>query len=70
MKRIAIPKTEWNERLTQLLSSHEIYAPLENEYSLDYARLTSETFLPPREGECYIIGTALSQSIDPWHSQL
>jgi sulfhydrogenase subunit beta (sulfur reductase) len=43
MKRIAIPKTEWNERLTQLLSSHEIYAPVENDYCIDYARLTVET---------------------------
>lgn len=39
MNRISIPKQEWDEKLLQSLSSHEIYAPLENEFSCDYVKL-------------------------------
>jgi sulfhydrogenase subunit beta (sulfur reductase) len=43
MKRITIPKHEWDERIQELLSSWNFYAPVENEFSCDYALLSSET---------------------------
>ena len=43
MSRIAIPKHEWDERLKQLLSSLDLYAPVENDFSCDYVKLDSET---------------------------
>ena len=43
MNRISIPKHEWDERLLQLLSSDEVYAPVENEFSCDYVLLDAET---------------------------
>jgi hypothetical protein len=43
MSRIAIPKHEWDERLTQLLSSLDLYAPVENDFSCDYVKLDVET---------------------------
>lgn len=43
MNRISIPKQEWDERLLDSLNSHRIYAPLENDYSCDYAKLEAET---------------------------
>lgn len=39
MSRISIPKHEWDERLLQLLSSFDIYAPVENEFSCDYVKM-------------------------------
>jgi ferredoxin len=39
MSRIAIPKHEWDERLLHLLSSHDLYAPVENDFSCDYVKL-------------------------------
>jgi sulfhydrogenase subunit beta (sulfur reductase) len=42
MTRISIPKQEWDERLTKLLSSCTIYAPVENDFSLDYLKLVPE----------------------------
>ena len=44
MKRIAIPKREWDERLQLNLSSFDLYAPVENEFSCDYALLDAHTF--------------------------
>lgn len=43
MNRIAIPKKEWDERLNQLLSSFDLYAPVVNEFSCDYVKLDAET---------------------------
>ncbi|MEN8227136.1 MAG: 4Fe-4S dicluster domain-containing protein [Bacteroidota bacterium] len=43
MNRISIPKHEWDERLMQLLSSFELYAPVKNEFSCDYAIVDSDT---------------------------
>lgn len=43
MNRIAIPKKEWDERLNQLLSSFDLYAPVINEFSCDYVKLDAET---------------------------
>ncbi len=43
MTRIAIPKHEWDERLHQLLSSHDLYAPVDNDFSMDYVKLDAET---------------------------
>ena len=43
MSRIAIPKHEWDERLNQLLSSFDLYAPVENDFSCDYIKLDAET---------------------------
>lgn len=43
MNRIAIPKHEWDERLTDLLSSFDLYAPVENDFSSDYIRLDAGT---------------------------
>jgi sulfhydrogenase subunit beta (sulfur reductase) len=43
MNRIAIPKHEWDERLNQLLSSHDLYAPVENDFSCDYVKLEAHT---------------------------
>jgi hypothetical protein len=43
MSRIAIPKHEWDERLTQLVSSLDLYAPVENDFSCDYVKLDVET---------------------------
>jgi len=43
MNRIAIPKHEWDERLYQLLSSHDLYAPVDNGFSMDYVKLDAET---------------------------
>lgn len=43
MNRISIPKHEWDERLLQLLSSFEVYAPVENEFSCDYAIVDADT---------------------------
>jgi len=43
MKRITIPKHEWDERIQALLSSWNFYAPVENEFSCDYALLDAET---------------------------
>jgi ferredoxin len=43
MNRIAIPKQEWDERLNQLLSSFDLYAPVESDYSCDYVKLDAET---------------------------
>jgi sulfhydrogenase subunit beta (sulfur reductase) len=43
MNRIAIPKHEWDERIQELLSSWNFYAPVENEFSCDYALLVAET---------------------------
>lgn len=44
MNRIAVPKQEWDERLYQLLSSFDLYAPVENEFSCDYELLDADTF--------------------------
>ena len=43
MNRISIPKHEWDGRLVQLLSSFDVYAPVENEYSCDYIKVDAET---------------------------
>jgi len=43
MNRIAIPKHEWDERLNHLLSSLDLYAPVENDFSCDYVKLEAET---------------------------
>ena len=43
MNRIAIPKHEWDERLNQLLSSLDLYAPVENDFSCDYVKLDTDT---------------------------
>jgi len=43
MNRIAIPKHEWDERLNHLLSSLDLYAPVENDFSCDYVKLDAET---------------------------
>ncbi|MCK4751106.1 MAG: 4Fe-4S dicluster domain-containing protein [Bacteroidales bacterium] len=43
MNRISIPKHEWDERLLRLLSSYEVYAPVEDEFSIDYLKLDAET---------------------------
>jgi len=43
MNRISIPKQEWDEKLLQSLSSHEIYAPLKNEFSCDYVKQEAGT---------------------------
>jgi ferredoxin len=43
MNRIAIPKAEWDERLNQLLSSFDLYAPVQNDFSCDYVKLDAET---------------------------
>jgi sulfhydrogenase subunit beta (sulfur reductase) len=42
MNRISIPKHEWDERLLRLLSSFDIYAPVENEFSCDYVLLDDD----------------------------
>jgi ferredoxin len=44
MNRIAIPKQEWDERLYELLSSFDLYAPVENEFNCDYVLLDEQTF--------------------------
>ncbi|MCK5065802.1 MAG: 4Fe-4S dicluster domain-containing protein [Bacteroidales bacterium] len=43
MNRIAIPKHEWDEKLHQLLSSFDLYAPVENDFSCDYVKLDADT---------------------------
>ena len=43
MSRISIPKHEWDERLLQLRSSFDLYAPVENEFSCDYVLLEADT---------------------------
>ncbi|MCD4711145.1 MAG: 4Fe-4S dicluster domain-containing protein [Bacteroidales bacterium] len=43
MNRIAIPRHEWDERLNQLLSSFDLFAPVENNFSCDYVRLDAGT---------------------------
>ena len=43
MNRIAIPRHEWDERLNQLLTSFDLFAPVENEFSCDYMKLNAET---------------------------
>lgn len=43
MNRIAIPKHEWDERLNHLLSSLDLYAPVENDFSCDYVKLDADT---------------------------
>jgi len=44
MKRISIPKHEWDERLAHLLSSFAIYAPVENDFSnMDYLKMDPES---------------------------
>ncbi len=43
MKRITILKHEWDERLVQLLSSFDLYAPVENGFSKDYHLLDADT---------------------------
>lgn len=43
MNRISIPKQEWDEKLLQCLASHEIFAPLENDFNCDYVKLETET---------------------------
>ena len=43
MNRISIPKHEWDEKLVQLLSSFEVYAPVENDFSCDYEKLVPES---------------------------
>jgi len=43
MNRIVIPKHEWDERLHQLLSSHDLYAPVDNGFNLDYVKLDVES---------------------------
>lgn len=43
MNRISIPKHEWDERLLQLLSSFDIYAPVDNEFSCDYVKVDADT---------------------------
>ena len=45
MDRITIPKREWDERLTQLLSSFDVFAPVENEFSCDYAQMDADTII-------------------------
>jgi sulfhydrogenase subunit beta (sulfur reductase) len=42
MNRIAIPKHEWDERLKQLLSSLDLYGPVENDFSIDYVKLDAD----------------------------
>jgi len=42
MNRVAIPKREWDERLIHLLSSFDVFAPVENEFSSDYLKLDEE----------------------------
>jgi sulfhydrogenase subunit beta (sulfur reductase) len=42
MNRVSIGKEEWNERLSQLITSVDIYAPLENESSCDYTLLNAD----------------------------
>jgi ferredoxin len=43
MNRISIPKHEWDEKLLHLLSSFDIYAPVENEFSCDYVKVDTTT---------------------------
>jgi ferredoxin len=43
MNRFSIPKKDWDERLFQLLSSYDIYAPVSNEFSCDYIKVDPET---------------------------
>ena len=43
MNRLVIPRHEWDERLSQLLSSFDLFAPVENEFSCDYVKLNAET---------------------------
>lgn len=43
MKRIQIPKPEWDERLIRLLSSFDLYAPVENGLFSDYHLLDPDT---------------------------
>ena len=43
MNRLAIPKHEWDERLYQLLTSYDLYAPVDNDFSMDYVKLDAET---------------------------
>ena len=42
MNRVAISKREWDERLIHLLSSFDVFAPVENEFSSDYLKLDEE----------------------------
>jgi ferredoxin len=42
MNRISIPKREWDERLLQLLSSFDVYAPVDNEFSCDYVKVDAD----------------------------
>lgn len=42
MRRISIPKQEWDERLTYLLSFITVYAPVENDFSCDYMKMDPE----------------------------
>lgn len=42
MDRISIPKSELDERLLQLLSSLDVYAPVENEFSCDYVKIDAD----------------------------
>ena len=45
MKPIAIPKREWEKGLALLLSSFDVFAPVENEFSCDYVQLDAETII-------------------------
>lgn len=45
MDRIAISKREWDERLSQLLLSFDVFAPVENEFSCDYAQLDADSII-------------------------
>lgn len=41
MNMISIPKKEWDEGLQKLLSSFDLFAPVENGFSSDYAKLNT-----------------------------
>jgi ferredoxin len=43
MNNISIPKQEWDNRLLKLLSSYDMYAPVENDFSCDYTKLDADT---------------------------
>ena len=43
MNRISIPKHEWDDLLIQLLSSFDIYAPVESDFNCDYRKLGPDT---------------------------
>jgi sulfhydrogenase subunit beta (sulfur reductase) len=42
MNEISVPKHEWDEALVRLLSSFDVYAPIENEFCCDYVKLVAD----------------------------